>query len=405
MSTYFKEPTTPFSEIFLEITWFSVGDGEREIELGRCGPEGLGKGDSRLQEGKEEDLGGWEGEGWHTSMFFALGILQIPSKMSPLPLIIEIEGKSMSEEPQGSDPTHPVKPSLSFSRNTKVSSLEKLQFLDNRHRKRGFSLIPRSIWDPVPKSTSRLRTSLDDDEPRRRRGLLLLRCPCRRSTLGGKRVDHIFFETIVSSSCVESLIWTTGAFPFLAAFSSLQDQTSIPEGFIPPKFWPNPDEPFNLQPTVVSEGGVVLERDWAFNSKARPSSPKISSMPALSSPGQSSAIAFADEPTRWRDGDDASTVWWAWRASGPTWSPLWHHLFSLFAVAWVLPFLVREVFSSWHGSFVDRKRKKVWQTALLYLFGTIWKESNNRMFDNKEYFDQGLNLIFFVIFGCGPNCL
>ena len=65
--------------------------------------------------------------------------------MSPLPLIIEIEGETMSEEPQGSDPTRPVNPSLSFSRNVEVSSLEKLQCLDGGQRKRGFSLIPRSI--------------------------------------------------------------------------------------------------------------------------------------------------------------------------------------------------------------------------------------------------------------------
>ena len=64
-------------------------------------------------------------------MFFAPGLSQIPSKMSPLPLIIEIEGKSMSEEPQGLDPTRLVKPSLSSSRNAEVSFLEKLQFRDN----------------------------------------------------------------------------------------------------------------------------------------------------------------------------------------------------------------------------------------------------------------------------------
>ena len=138
-----------------------------------------------------------------------------------------------------------------------------------------------------------LRTSLDDDEPRRRRGSLLLRCPYRRSTLGGKRVDHVFFEIVVSSSCVESLICTVGAFPFLTSFSSLCDQTSIPEDFVPPKFWPNPDGPINLQPTVVSDSGLRLGRDWAFNSTARPSSPKIASTSALSSPGQSIAITFA----------------------------------------------------------------------------------------------------------------
>ena len=39
---------------------------------------------------------------------------------------------------------------------------------------------------------------------------------------------------------------------------------------------------------------------------------------------------------------------------------VWHLLFSLFGVSWVLPSSVTELLSSWHGSFVDRKRKMVW---------------------------------------------
>ena len=56
---------------------------------------------------------------------------------------------------------------------------------------------------------------------------------------------------------------------------------------------------------VVSDSGLGLGRDWAFNSMARPSTPKIASASTLSSPGQSSAIAFVEEPARWEEEDEA----------------------------------------------------------------------------------------------------
>ena len=72
----------------------------------------------------------------------------------------------------------------------------------------------------------------------------------------------------------------------------------------------------------------------------------------------------------------------------------WHILFSLFGVSWVLPSSMRELLLSWHGSFVGRKRKKVWQAIPLCLLWTIWKERNNRALDNKELSVQGIELIF-----------
>ena len=71
----------------------------------------------------------------------------------------------------------------------------------------------------------------------------------------------------------------------------------------------------------------------------------------------------------------------------------WHLLFALFGLSWVLPSSVRELLSSWHGSFLGRKRKKVSRAALLCLFWTVWKERNNRVFDNKELSDQGIKLV------------
>ena len=47
---------------------------------------------------------------------------------------------------------------------------------------------------------------------------------------------------------------------------------------------------------------------------------------------------------------------------------LWHFVFSLFGVFWLLPSIVKEVLLSWHGSFVGRSKKKVWYAAPLCLF-------------------------------------
>ena len=50
--------------------------------------------------------------------------------------------------------------------------------------------------------------------------------------------------------------------------------------------------------------------------------------------------------------------------------------------------------SSWHGAHVSKKRKKVWQVALLCLFWTTWKERNDRAFDNNEHSIQRLRQSF-----------
>ena len=46
----------------------------------------------------------------------------------------------------------------------------------------------------------------------------------------------------------------------------------------------------------------------------------------------------------------------------------------------VFPNSVKEVLSSWKGSFVGRKRKKVWKSIPLFIFWTIWKERNRLAF-------------------------
>ena len=44
----------------------------------------------------------------------------------------------------------------------------------------------------------------------------------------------------------------------------------------------------------------------------------------------------------------------------------------LFDVSWVFPLSVKESLLSWHGSFVGKRRKKAWMTALLCIFWKIW---------------------------------
>ena len=74
---------------------------------------------------------------------------------------------------------------------------------------------------------------------------------------------------------------------------------------------------------------------------------------------------------------------------------VWHLLFSLFGMSWVLPSLVRETLTRWHRSVVGRKRRKVWRVAPLCLFWTIWKERNSKVFVNIEHSIHRIKLNFF----------
>ena len=59
---------------------------------------------------------------------------------------------------------------------------------------------------------------------------------------------------------------------------------------------------------------------------------------------------------------------------------------------------MRETLIGWHGSFVGRKRKKVWRAAPLCLFWTNWKERNSRVLKNKEHFVHRIKLNFLCNF-------
>ena len=48
---------------------------------------------------------------------------------------------------------------------------------------------------------------------------------------------------------------------------------------------------------------------------------------------------------------------------------LWELLFSLFGVNWIISGSVRDMLLGWKGTFVGKRKKKVWQALLLACFG------------------------------------
>ena len=59
---------------------------------------------------------------------------------------------------------------------------------------------------------------------------------------------------------------------------------------------------------------------------------------------------------------------------------LWEIVLALVGVQWVFPELVKEALFSWRGSFVGKKRKKIWNSIPLCIFWTVWKERNRLAF-------------------------
>ena len=55
---------------------------------------------------------------------------------------------------------------------------------------------------------------------------------------------------------------------------------------------------------------------------------------------------------------------------------------------------VRATLFSWHGSFVDKKCKKVWRATLLYIFWTVWKARNRLTFNDDVLLIQRFKYFF-----------
>ncbi|RVW95793.1 hypothetical protein CK203_025699 [Vitis vinifera] len=79
---------------------------------------------------------------------------------------------------------------------------------------------------------------------------------------------------------------------------------------------------------------------------------------------------------------------------------LWNIILALCGVQWVFPNSVKEVLSSWKGSFVGRKRKEVWKSIPLFIFWTIWKERNRLAFKGGVLAYQKLKTsLVYIIWG------
>ena len=65
---------------------------------------------------------------------------------------------------------------------------------------------------------------------------------------------------------------------------------------------------------------------------------------------------------------------------------------------WVLHSSIRRNLIGWHGAFVSKRKEKAWRAAPLCLMWTLWKERNERVFNETERFDQALKFSFLVHF-------
>ena len=59
---------------------------------------------------------------------------------------------------------------------------------------------------------------------------------------------------------------------------------------------------------------------------------------------------------------------------------LWEIVLGLFSAQWIFLETLKEVVLSWKGSFVGKKRKKIWRSIPLFIFWTVWKERNRLAF-------------------------
>ena len=73
---------------------------------------------------------------------------------------------------------------------------------------------------------------------------------------------------------------------------------------------------------------------------------------------------------------------------------LWAMFFSLFGVLWMLPATVKAMLLGWVGSFVGKKREKVWRAGPLCIFWTVWKARNKFAFEEEVLSIQRLKTSF-----------
>ena len=74
----------------------------------------------------------------------------------------------------------------------------------------------------------------------------------------------------------------------------------------------------------------------------------------------------------------------------PIVSSLWEIIFPLFGLSWVFPKTIKDALLNWKGSFVGKKRSKVWKSIPVCIFWTVWKKRNCLAFRNGSLAVQRL---------------
>ena len=70
-------------------------------------------------------------------------------------------------------------------------------------------------------------------------------------------------------------------------------------------------------------------------------------------------------------------------------------VFGLFGVSWVMPLSVVGLFAYWQGHFGRLRNGVIWKVVPLCLMWCIWKERNNRCFEDSERAMPDIKLLFF----------
>lgn len=63
---------------------------------------------------------------------------------------------------------------------------------------------------------------------------------------------------------------------------------------------------------------------------------------------------------------------------------LWTFCLGIFRVLWVLPSTVRQLLGSWRCRTINKLGLKAWRLVPHAIFWTIWRERNNRTFEDRE---------------------
>ena len=74
---------------------------------------------------------------------------------------------------------------------------------------------------------------------------------------------------------------------------------------------------------------------------------------------------------------------------------LWSMVFALFGIHWAMPKTAVELLACWQGNFGHHRNGVIWMVVPHCLMWCIWRERNNRCFEDSEGTIADLKLFFF----------